>query len=473
MGRVRIPFATQSYSNQSLPVSAQDLINLYSEKEPPDAKTNVALFGAPGLISFVQVGTGPIRGLRVMNNILYVVSGQSLYSVTAPLTVTLLGSGIVGGSFVPMSDNGIQIILMADGQFGFVYNSQTAVFGQITSPNFFPSNTVTFFDEYFLCVKNGSNEWFFSAILDGTTWNALDFESASVEPSFCLAIVNQQENALIFKQKSIETWYDTGANDNPWGRIDGATIERGCAASLTPIKEDNSVFFLGDDLVFYRLNGVLLQRISQHAIEHEWQTYATVSDAFCFSYTWNGHKFVNLTFPTANATWTFDISTNLWHRRVSFTSGSVSEGRWGGNCSVEWLGSVLIGDNFSNNIGQLSSSTYTEYGNPIIGTAISPPLHAQRKRLFQALFELDIQAGVGLTIGQGSAPQIMLDWSDDQGNSWKAFQPWQSMGKIGEYLTRLRWKKLGWFWQRYFRITISDPVPRVIMAAWGDVSEGI
>jgi hypothetical protein len=470
--RVRVPFATNSYSNESLPISAQDLINLYAEREPPDAKTDVALFGAPGLISLTQCGTGPIRGMHVMNNVLYVVSGSSFYSISAPLTVTTLASGITGGNYIPMSDNGIQVMLV-NGQFGWVYNATTATFSQVTDPNFFPSSTVTFFDEYFILVKNGSNEWFFSSILDGTTYNALDFESATVEPSFCLGIVNQQENLLIFKQKSIETWYDTGANDNPFARVDGATIERGCAAALATVKEDNSVFFLGDDLIFYRLDGVLPHRVSQHAIEQAWQKYSTVADAYCFSYTWNGHKFVVVTFPTANASWTFDISTGLWHKRISYTAGYTSLGRWGGNCSVEWLGLVLIGDNFSNNIGQLTDQVYTEYGNPILGIAISPPLHKNRKRLFMSLFELDIQAGVGVTVGQGDSPQVMLDWSDDQGNSWKAFQPWQSMGRIGAYLRRLRWKKMGWFWQRYLRITISDPVPRRIMAAWADLSEGM
>lgn len=471
--RVPIPFASQSYKNASLAVSAQDLVNLYVEKEPPDAKSQMPVFGVPGLKTFATVGTGPIRGMHVMNNVLYVVSGSSLYSLASPTVVTLLGGGILGESFVPMSDNGIQVILMANGEAGFVYNAQTSVFVQITDQNFFPSNTVTFFDEYFLLVKNDSNQWFFSNILDGTTYSALDFESAVIEPSFCLSIVNQQENALIFKQRSIETWYDTGQNNNPWARIDGATVERGCAAALTPIKEDNSVFFLGDDLVFYRLSGVNLQRVSTHAIEYQWQQYASVSDAFCFSYTWNGHKCVAVTFPTGNASWVFDISSGLWHRRVSYDANAVSRSRWAGNCSVEWIGLVLVGDNFSGKIGALSNSTYTEFGNPVIGTAVSPPIANKRNRVFQSLLELDMQTGVGVAAGQGSDPQIALDWSDDNGQTWKAFQPWQSMGKIGEYRTRVRWKKLGQFFQRYYRITISDPVPRVIMAAYGDISEGL
>jgi len=335
MPEVKIPFATQAYSLKSLPVSAQQCINFYAEKEPPDAKTQVAMFGIPGLLSFLNVGTGPIRGLNVMNNILYVISGPALYSVTAPLTVTFLGTGITGGNFVPMTNNGLQVI-MVNGQNGYTYTPATNTFAQITDPNFFPANTVAFFDEYFVLDKIGSNEWFFSNLLDGTTYNALDFETASVEPSFTQAIINQQENLLIFKQKSIETWYDTGANDNPFARYDGATVERGCIAPLTAVKEDNSVFFLSDDLIFYRLDGVLPHRVSTHAIEETWQTYLSPSDAYCFTYTFEGHKFVVVTFQTANATWVYDIATGLWHERMSFNSGYVSLQRWRGNCSVTW-----------------------------------------------------------------------------------------------------------------------------------------
>ena len=246
---VRIPFATQAYALASLPVSAQVCQNFYAEREPPDAKTTVAVFGCPGLASFASCGSGPIRGLLVMNNALFVVSGPELYKIASPgATPALIGTGIAGGNVVSMSNNGIQVIIV-NGVAGWVWNDQTSTFVQITSANFFAANTVTFFDEYFLLPKNGTDEWFFSNILDGTTYNALDFETASVEPSFVQAIVDQQENALIFKQKSIETWYDTGNNDNPWARYDGATIERGCDGALTPIKEDNSVFFRGDDAI--------------------------------------------------------------------------------------------------------------------------------------------------------------------------------------------------------------------------------
>ena len=147
------------------------------------------------------------------------------------------------------------------------------------------------------------------------TYNGLAFASAEeVSPGFVLGIVNQQENLLLFCTNHMETWYDAGTPIFPFQRIDGATVERGTAAGLTAVKEDNSVFFLGDDLIFYRLDNFIPRRVSTHAEEDSWKSYTVVSDAYTFSFTYEGHKFIVLTFPSANATWIFDIATNFWHR---------------------------------------------------------------------------------------------------------------------------------------------------------------
>jgi len=55
----------------------------------------------------------------------------------------------------------------------------------------------------------------------------------------------------------------------------------------------------------------------------------------------------------------------------------------------------------------------TEFDNTMQMLLTAPPLHADGKRLFMPWFELELEAGVGITTGQGSDPQIMLDYSDD------------------------------------------------------------
>jgi hypothetical protein len=46
------------------------------------------------------------------------------------------------------------------------------------------------------------------------------------------------------------------------------------------------------------------------------------------------------------------------------------------------------------------------------------------------------------------------------------------MGKIGEYGKRLRWLRLGQSRNRVMKVTISDPVPRTIIANDADLRVG-
>lgn len=65
---------------------------------------------------------------------------------------------------------------------------------------------------------------------------------------------------------------------------------------------------------------------------------------------------------------------------------------------------------------------------------------------------------------EGRDPQLMLDWSDDNGRTFSN-QLSASMGKIGEYTKRVIFRRLGQSRDRIYRISISDPVKRVIIAA--------
>lgn len=466
-----IPFATNSYVSPSRPLSAQRMVNVYSEREPQDAKVPITIFGAPGIKSFARCGTGPIRGMHEVGGVLYVVSGATLYSVASDGTATVLGGAVSGTAPVCMTDNGTQLLIL-NGTYGYIYTSASG-FQVITNSNFHSSTSGTFFDNYFVMAWDGTNKFFISGSLDGTSYSGTDFASAEVAPDNVVAIVNQQENLLIFGQTTIETWYDAGSVNFPFQRIDGGTIERGCAAALTPIKEDNSVFFLGDDLIFYRLDGTIPRRVSTHAIESAWQKYTTVSDAYTFSYTYDGHKFIVLTFIVGNATWVYDISTGLWHERESIDINNNSLGRWRAAKVFNIYDKLLVGDAYSGAIGEFDASTYTEFGNQIHGTMVSPIIHSDRKRVFISRFELDIEQGVGNTVDPGANPQIMLDWSDDGGRTFKPRQTWQSMGKIGAYQQRLRWLRQGQTRNRIYRVTISDPVRRNIIAAHADLSVGM
>ena len=71
---------------------------------------------------------------------------------------------------------------------------------------------------------------------------------------------------------------------------------------------------------------------------------------------------------------------------------------------------------------------------------------------------------------QNTYPTVCLDWSDDGGHTWSN-QHWRSIGKIGRYKDRAIWRGLGLSTGRVFRLTMSDDVKRVMIAAYADIEE--
>lgn len=468
---MQIAFSVQSYVHDSLPISSQRAANAFAEAQPQGAKYPVVVFGSPGTTVFATCGSGPIRGMFQMNGIGYAVSGSQFWSFAADGSSMLLGGGIPGSGVVSIDGNGFQIGIVNGTNIGFIYDTGTSIFAQIADSNFQPANTITLIDDYFAFDWAGTRKLFVSNLLDGTTYNALAFATKESKPDRTLALRNRQDALLVFGEKSIETWTDVGTIPFPFARYEGGTINRGLAAAHAIAEEDNSLFFLGEDLIFYRLDNTQPSRKSTHALERAWQKYAVTSDAFCFAINDRGHKFIYLTFPTQETTFGFDIATGLWHERLSWDS-SGREVKWRASCALAAFNTLLVGDANSGVIGKLDPSVYTEYGDPIKTILVSPPIHADGLIVFMDKFEIDIEAGVGLPNGQGSDPQIMLDWTDDGGHTFSAPQEWRSMGKLGEFTTRVRWEGLGWFIQRSLRITIADPVKRVILAARADTRVG-
>lgn len=466
-----IVFAMESYQSRSLPLAAQRCLNCFLEAQPQGAKSQVPVFGVPGLTSFCELPTNPIRGMWNFRGILYAVGGETLYRINSAGGYKKLGEGISGTGPVSMSDNGTQLVI-TNGVAGYLVDDMD-VFQQIIDPNFYSANTVLFFDNYFVFDRKGTNEFFLSALGDGLSYNGLDFASAEAQPGFLTTVAQNLQLLFLFAQNHIELWYDAGTADFPFQRYAGGVIERGCISPKTVILQDDALFFLGADKVFYRLQGNVPIRVSTHAIEHAIQGYGDITDAFCFTYTIEGHKMVVLTFPSAPHTWVYDISTKLWHERESQSYLYAPSGRWRGNCACEIYEKILIGDGFTGDIGFLDWENPTEYGDLIQVEMTSNTIHYDRLPIFVSRLELDMQVGLSDATGQGSNPQIYLQWSKDGAQTWSKLQPARSMGKVGEYMTRIRWLNIGRAYQFVFRIITSDPVKKVLIGTHSDVQVGM
>lgn len=458
----RIPWALQSYKHRNLPISAQQVINWFPEQQPRDAAAPVVLLPTPGARLFTTLPAGPFRGRHVMGSRLYVVAGDRMYAIDVNGAFGDIGF-IPGVGPVDMDDNGTQlgVAIPSTGQL-FYFTPDTGVLAQVTDPDFVSAISIACLGGYTICARADTDTFAWSAIGDMASWDALDFAAAegASDPLVRLKRVNEQ--LWLFGSRTTEIWTQSGNADAPFQRLNGAFIERGIAASFSYASRLSVPYWLGDDRVVYTGAGVSPTRISTHAIEQVIGGYETVADARGFIYEQEGHVFYCLTFPSGGDTWVYDAITQTWHERES--EAAAYGGCWRCIDTVGFGGATVSGDLADNRMYVLDPTFFSEDGDEIIRVATGAPLMNEGRRVFVSQIEADMQTGVGLNTGQGSAPVVWMNFSDDGGRTW-SYNKTASIGRMGRYRTRALWRRVGQARERVFRLQMSDPVGTTLMAA--------
>lgn len=480
---MQIPFVGPTYQSRSLNINASRSVNLYPEINPEDSKTVMALIGTPGLSLAVNTGVHPVRGMHPFNGLMYVVAGPNLVSINAAGTMSsVLGVLSTRTGRVWMANNGLTSLgiggndlFIVDGTAGYNYDVSTGTFTTVSGGGFptYPE-TVDYIDGYFVVTSRDRMSFFVSNLYDGTTWNALATASVIATPDKLRLAVNNHQQLWLVKEYSTEVWYNTGtptSQGSPFSRIHSAVIDYGTIAPASVAKLDNTLYWLAQQKIndtgqligVVRLNGYTPEIKSTYAINHRMSQFSTVSDAFAYGYSDSGHIFYVLTFPSANATLVYDVSTNMWHEWSSYVDSPYQIGRHLGNSYCNYNNKHYVGDWRNGNIYHLSSDYYTDNGNQIVAERTAQPLHDKNsyRNLSIHRLQVDIESGMATA---GIDPQAMLSWSDDGGHTWSSEYP-ASMGALGEYRKRLQWFKLGCSRSRIFRLRMADSNKRVILGA--------
>ncbi|CAB4184350.1 hypothetical protein UFOVP1097_58, partial [uncultured Caudovirales phage] len=262
---------------------------------------------------------------------------------------------------------------------------------------------------------------------------------------------------FIFKTDEVEQWRNTGNADFPFEPI-GTPIKHGLLAAGAVTKFDNTLLFLGNDNITYRIVGTgQVARVSTHGIERTVANDDDPASIVAFTYNCEGHTFGTLT----GTDWThsLDAATGWWHSRESYQLG-----KWRACNPVFAWGKTIVQDKLSGNLYALDKNSFVEGTDPLIWGVDTPIFHVfPNGGIVDALY-LDVATGVGLSTGQGSDPKIMLSWSTDGGNTFKGDRE-LSLGVTGNR-TRIATRRLGRFGPQgiVFRLRISDPVIRALVA---------
>lgn len=430
-----VPAGIQDYQRYDLPKIK--LMNMYVEKSPA-SRQGLILLPRPALKEYDDLGDGPIRGIYQNNGALggslFVVAGSTLFKDGSAIG-TIPGTGRVS-----IAASASQL-LVANGVGLYLTTGFTVV--PVVFPDDAGVSSVAYINGYFLATRADTQRFYWSAVLDGASWDALDYASAERAPDNIVAIWIVSDQLWIFGEKTTEIWVTTGDAEIPFQRVDGRLFDQGCASADTIAKLDNTIFWVGSDYKVLRGDSVPL-RVSDNAIEEATQG-STILNGWV--YPWQGNLFYAL--ATDTGTLVLNVATNQWHEQASYDRTN-----WRAACGVTMGSAVIAGDDET---GKLWELTYEDYSDD--GTEI--------ERRWTALIDkvayidnimLDASAGEEPVLGV--EPIVECRMSRDQGNTFGPYRQ-STLGQKGNYRKRVGWRRWGLVDNEgaVFDFRITDPTP--------------
>lgn len=419
----KIALCGPSYTSQSPNADDQLCMNRYPEIiESGEAATRIALYPCPGSHTFTTLTDTPVRGQCKSQLRSFAVGGSIFCEVFANGSKVDYPPIATDGLPVSMAVGKNQILIASAGQ-AYVFDLTANTLSPIPAGILTNVSQVGYCDGFFLAVLNNSQTFQASALFDATTWPALSVSTINVFIDNILSMLVDHREVWLFGLTKSVVYYDSGASPFPFDVVPGGTIEQGIVAANSPVRLDNSLFWLGGDErgngVAWRAQGYTPVRVSNYAVEFAWQGYSRIDDAIGYSYQDQGHSFWVLYFPTANKTWVYDVATSMWHERGRWNAANGIFTAHRSQNHVFSFGKHLVGDPLSGKIYQLSIGFFDDDGGLLRWVRRAPHIVSDRKWQFHSQLEIYLESGVGpqppLT---APAPSITFTLADPTTALW-------------------------------------------------------
>ena len=394
-----LPFIGGFYADDSRPWAMQDCVNwLPSAMEQEGTRTPAMAKTPPGLSPYAKfqdhsefnIQLGPVRGLHNAEGRLFTCMGNKFFQVSNSGILIERGevSGLTRTKFAHNQITGGNQVITVNGSAGYVYNTVTEVFEQITDEGYPGAIDALFIDGYFVQIEPSRRFAFHSDLADGLAYNTLDRFASEKSPDLLMALGASQNDLILFSESTAEFFENTGAAQQPF-RSKRISMERGCASRYGVAHLDNTVFWLGNDGKFYVLDGYGARRISTRPIE---QAILGLNWGLAFSFIWEsaGHSCVYWTFPDGH-TWGYDISQPpglQWHRRESYEFDV-----WRVTDTAFWQNKWIAGDFQNNHLWEMDWDYPMEYQTEFISEITGPVIHDNQSAVKMPRLEFVFDTG--------------------------------------------------------------------------------
>lgn len=478
-------FVGPTYTSQSPIADDEECWNWYVENiESPYGKARTALYPTPGLTSFASSPLSPYRAMYAQDGRAFCVIGFGVFEIASNGVLTQLGTlNTVDARPATMCGNGANggnQIFITSGGGGYILDIIALTLAQVSD---LIADVGAFLDGFFIALNIADSQIRISAYLDGTTWDPTQFRARSAGSDNWNGMIVVHREIWLMGTQTYEVWTNTGAFPFPFAPIPGIFFNEGTGATFSICQVGESVAWLksnnqGAGMVMLA-SQYAPTRISNSAVEYALGTYLRdgidLSDAVSMVYEEDGHVFLSITFSAADATWVYDITTKMWHRRGlwDLNSGAIAQfTAWRPMYHCYAFGKHLVGDRATGVMYEMGIDQFRDAGDALIRRVrVTPHLFNENKYLIYDRLQLDMQVGVGLSSGQGVNPLVMAQMSKDGGLTY-GNERQVSAGAMGKYKTRVMWNRWGISRDTVFKISVSDPVPWRIVNAYLEFRPG-
>lgn len=464
-----------AYQARSPIANAQVAINIYPEQNPPDAPFPVTHYPAPGLAVYADYSNygNQVRGIySCSNGQVIAVVGTAVLSISNGGGAILLGSLVSNtGTPVSMCDNGTTLVIVDSSPNGYMVPlAQTTTpnsLGQIEDDAFYGSIRVDFIDTFLIFTQPGTGNFYTTTSNVVTPFDPTYFAAKEGWNDLLVTAACLHDNIWLLGNTTTEIWFNAGGTAFPFARMPNSVLQQGIVAPWSVVVADNAIYWLSQDRwgrnMALRGEGYAAKRISTFAVEDEWSTYPSLADARAMSFQIGGHENICWLFPSGNAFWVYDASTQLWHKR---TYGDLTT-PWLPECMAGWgsvaytanANSILAGDRTSGRVFEISRNFYTDLGTPIQRQRSWAHQQQDGQRIAYTRFAAQF-AGA-----QMSPDTIALDWSDDAGQTFGTpVNQTINNQTNGQYL----WRRLGYGRDRVYRMTWNGVGEFALNGAYSD-----
>lgn len=456
---VPFKFSGSTSSSRSTQFDSDLSYNVYISKSESG---RIGSHDFPGLKSWGTAG-GSDRGMHVMAGVLYKICGTTLYSIDSNGTYASCGT-VSGADRVIFADDGSNLYFVTSGG---LYKWDGSSITNVTPSIVGSIKWIAYINRQFLI---GGDDGLFAAsdVADGDTYNALNYAEAEVGPDELVRGYVFNQLIYMLGQKTTEPWYNSGVGNPPFDRQDTALVNVGIAGKYAVANTDQYLYWLGDDRKVYQCVGSSARNVATPGIAHLIEPFSDVSDCIFSSFVLEGQDMILLSFPTAERTLLYSETFNYW---IELGTGTDYPRQWYGNSVISCYSKNLVSDYRNGNVYELDLNTYTDNGDTRLRIRVLPPLTGDMaglpgRQITVCSVRMNMQRGVGLATGQGSAPVLMCQLSNDGGHTYGA-EEHVSMGVMGDYVTPVDFNQFSTGYEIRAKIKCSDPV---FLSVWDGIA---